>query len=224
MTTVSYYEPKKGTPGALAMVIALHAAGITALALWKIDVTRTKPQIIDLIPIPTPVDPPEVPPEPTTEVDPPIAPPIQVPYVPPPEVTFPIESSTVTEFTDLTLPPMPPVTGTGSSEGTAVQPPPIEQSARAKGDVRRLFTQDDYPAAALRREESGSVRARLTIGADGRVAGCSVVASSGSAILDSKTCQVLTARARFTPAKDSNGHYTTDSYTTPAISWQLVDG
>ena len=73
------------------------------------------------------------------------------------------------------------------------------------------------------RQESGSLRARLDIGVDGKVAGCSIVASSGSRSLDTAACRVLKSRARFTPAKDSLGKPTSDSYVTPTIVWKLVD-
>ena len=123
MTTVSYYEPKKGTPGALAMVIALHAAGITALALWKIDVTRSGPHIIDIIDVRTPVDPPETPPEKKVETQKP-AKPIEKAYIPPTIVDVPLEHSRPVEFTNVKPTPTPadPVIGTGSDPVQPVAP------------------------------------------------------------------------------------------------------
>jgi len=63
----------------------------------------------------------------------------------------------------------------------------------------------DYPFAALRMGTQGRVIARLTIGTDGRVTECTVVASSGSPILDATTCRVALSRARFQPALDAAG-------------------
>ena len=43
-----------------------------------------------------------------------------------------------------------------------------------------LVSQDDYPAAALRANEQGTVAFRLDVGNDGRVRNCTIVSSSGS--------------------------------------------
>jgi protein TonB len=104
-----------------------------------------------------------------------------------------------------------------------VTPPlPVKfEPARAKGDVRSLITPNDYPEAARRREETGAVRVKLEIGASGSVTGCSVIASSGSALLDLTTCKVLKSRARFAPARDSSGQAVNDSYVTPRIVWTI---
>jgi len=103
-----------------------------------------------------------------------------------------------------------------------VPPPRKVQSAQsAKGDLRSLFSGDDYPASAQSAGAEGTVRATLTIGTDGRVTGCSVTQSSGNTALDSATCNILRRRAKFTPARDSNGNATTDTVTTPSIVWRL---
>jgi protein TonB len=69
----------------------------------------------------------------------------------------------------------------------------------------RLFSQDDYPAAARRAREQGRVTYRIEIGPDGRVSGCAVRWSSGSASLDAATCRIVSRRARFAPSRDSAG-------------------
>ncbi|HYD36402.1 MAG TPA: energy transducer TonB, partial [Allosphingosinicella sp.] len=56
----------------------------------------------------------------------------------------------------------------------------------------------------------------------GRVTDCTVTASSGSAALDSATCRLMKQRARFTPARDSDGHPTSDSVSN-AIRWVLPE-
>lgn len=83
-----------------------------------------------------------------------------------------------------------------------------------------LFTDEDYPAEAIRNREQGRVGFRLEVAADGRPSGCSVVGSSGSSALDSTTCRLLMERARFTPARDSRGGPTTDSFV-GGIVWRL---
>jgi protein TonB len=105
----------------------------------------------------------------------------------------------------------------------APPPPPRKtvSAQSAKGDLRSLFSGDDYPASAQSAGAEGTVRASLTIGTDGRVVGCSITQSSGNTALDSATCNILRRRAKFIPARDSNGNPTTDTVSTPSIVWRL---
>jgi TonB family protein len=90
-------------------------------------------------------------------------------------------------------------------------------------DLRTLFSTDDYPAEALKRKEGGTVQAELTVGTDGHVKGCKILRSSGSPALDTATCNVLTARAKFKAARDWNGNAVDDRYVTPLITWLIED-
>ena len=94
--------------------------------------------------------------------------------------------------------PPPPRPGDPARRATAVVPLPS------------LFSADDYPAAALRAEEEGLVTFRIAIDREGRVAGCDIVSSSGSASLDSTTCRLIRTRARFQPARTAKGQKTAD--------------
>ena len=47
--------------------------------------------------------------------------------------------------------------------------------ASAKGDLRTLFSADDYPASAQSSGAEGTAQAPLTIGPDGRVTGCNLI-------------------------------------------------
>lgn len=103
-------------------------------------------------------------------------------------------------------------------------PPPRRVApARAKANLGALVSDRDYPSEALRKFEEGPVGFRLQIGADGRVTGCRVTVSSGSALLDSATCRIMSERARFTAARDSNGKPTTDTFNARII-WRIDDG
>lgn len=104
-----------------------------------------------------------------------------------------------------TAPPAPPP-----------PPPPLRpgdpvQRATPVVPLPSLFSDDDYPAAALRAEEEGVVGYRMEIDREGRVARCDIVSSSGSASLDSTTCRLIQARARFRPARTAKGKKTGDS-------------
>jgi TonB family protein len=104
-------------------------------------------------------------------------------------------------------------------------PPPTPPSQLEAGPRPALLrsgtiTNDDYPAAALRAREEGSVRVRYTVGIDGRVTDCAVVESSGFATLDATTCILIQRRFRFRPAVDAAGRLIADSQTRRVI-WRL---
>lgn len=99
--------------------------------------------------------------------------------------------------------------------------PQPSDTGRAKGDLRTLFSADDYPAAAQRNGEEGTVQANLLIGPDGKVQSCTVIRSSNSKALDDATCSILQRRARFKPARDVNGMAVSDTVTTPPVVWRL---
>ena len=157
-----------------------------------------------------PPPPPDQPREPPPVVSPPpivrtnVSPPppiVHVPVAPPPVIT--------PRAPPAPRPPPPP-------------PPPakITKAQSARGNLQGLFSSDDYPQDALRDEATGTTTVSLSIGTDGRVTGCNVTSSSGSRSLDNATCRVLRSRARFTPARLSNGQPTTDTYT-QRITWRL---
>ena len=54
----------------------------------------------------------------------------------------------------------------------------------------------DYPAALSQSRPHGTTEVQLTFNAAGRVTGCTVVKSSGTALLDSTTCRLAQARGR----------------------------
>ncbi|MXO47204.1 TonB family protein [Erythrobacter vulgaris] len=80
-----------------------------------------------------------------------------------------------------------------------------------------------YPAAALRNEEDGTVTMQIRIGADGRVQGCDVTGSSGSAALDEAACSGMKEHARYNPARNSAGEPIASS-TAQSVRYVLPDG
>jgi protein TonB len=97
----------------------------------------------------------------------------------------------------------------------------VQSAESAKGDLRTLFSADDYPASAQAAGAEGTAQAQITIGTDGRVVGCNIIRSSGNGALDAATCNIIRRRAKYVPARDSNGQPTTDTLTTPPITWRL---
>lgn len=112
-----------------------------------------------------------------------------------------------------------PFADPGASAGSA-SPGATGGAARARANLPALFSDEDYPASAIRAGEQGAVRFRLEVGPEGRVTGCTITASSGSSALDSTTCRILRSRARFTPARDASGRAIADSVE-GAIEWRL---
>jgi protein TonB len=90
-------------------------------------------------------------------------------------------------------------------------------------DIAAYIHELDYPAAALQARQSGTVRFSLDVGPDGRVTGCTITRSSGSSLLDASTCRLIRARARFSPAIDSNGN-PAPSRIDQQFTWKLPAG
>ena len=117
-----------------------------------------------------------------------------------------------------TWPPPDDLTYDGEAAERPLDRTPAAQPAR--GDLAGLFSGDDYPLEALRNEEQGTVAVLLQVEPSGRVGSCAVTVSSGSRALDRKTCEILQERARFSPARDDEGHAVVDHYT-QRITWRL---
>lgn len=91
----------------------------------------------------------------------------------------------------------------------------------SKGDVRKVFTANDYPSEAIHRNQGGSSQFRLLIDEKGSVAGCHVEKASGIPVLDAMGCQVIKQRAKFTPARDRSGKFVRSTVVTPPVVWRI---
>lgn len=83
-----------------------------------------------------------------------------------------------------------------------------------------VVSADDYPKAALDRGELGPVYIQFLINPDGRVDSCTVLLSSGYKDLDDATCQLVTTRARFSPAQNESGKAIYGTYR-QVINWRI---
>ena len=63
---------------------------------------------------------------------------------------------------------------------------------------------------------------RITVGANGRVEGCAVTGSSGSAALDEAACRGMQRYARYNPALDAAGN-AISSTTSQSIRYVLPE-
>jgi protein TonB len=211
--------------GAIFIVALLHAllgyALITGLAynvvkkvaadLKTFNVEEEPPPPEEKPPPPPPdqpqTPPPVVTPPPIVRTNTPPPPMVTTNIAPPPQMTY-------------TAPPAPPAPPAPAPPPPPPPPPKKVTPARAKANLASLFSDEDYPASAVRAGESGATGFRLEVGANGRVTNCTVTSSSGSSALDSTTCRLLRSRARFTPATDSSGGTTSDSVS-GRIVWRL---
>ncbi len=93
--------------------------------------------------------------------------------------------------------------GKGSGGGLARKPEKIA------GDIRSTR---DYPARTRQDRIGKSVVILLTVGTDGRVAGCKIWRASGVPEADAVTCRLAIDRFRFRPAIDAQGRPTEATY------------
>jgi len=73
---------------------------------------------------------------------------------------------------------------------------------------RSLYTyasSDDYPHSAVKSGAMGETHALVTVGINGRASDCRIIRTSGHRDLDSASCNIVTRRVRFTPARTSDG-------------------
>ncbi|GGE08998.1 hypothetical protein GCM10011529_14270 [Polymorphobacter glacialis] len=71
--------------------------------------------------------------------------------------------------------------------------------------LRGRIRDSDYPRAAVMAELQGALVARYHVGTNGRVTACDIIESSGNALLDETTCNLVMERFRYRPALDEAG-------------------
>jgi len=177
MTEAGFYQPRSASPTTLAVVVALHGAALTALALAKMDVIhipKAPTTIVDFIDETKP--PPPVPPEPMVQqhqksvIDQVI--PIVTPAKTGDEQVDRSEIKTATA--DLT--PGPTI--------EPVRPPPITLTPPVRKEAQidpRSELKPPYPASEQRSGTEGIVTVRVLIGADGRVKSAEKVRATNDA-------------------------------------------
>lgn len=123
--------------------------------------------------------------------------------------------------------PEPGTGGIAEVKFPPIAPPPPHPSfaphfARPKGSPGGWVSPNDYPSRDLTEGHEGLVRFQLEVTAQGKVAQCSVLASSGYPGLDAATCDKLARRAKFDPASDETGAAVPGTYT-GAVRWQIPE-
>jgi protein TonB len=198
---------------ALIIVAIIHLVVgyvlVTGLAYNSIKKAIERVTTIDVEEPPPPEDTPP-PPPPKNVPPPPVAPPppISIAVAPPPirvQQEIPPVQQPVIRIVPTAAPP---------------PPKPVQPFPEPRGRPQSWVTDNDYPSRAIREEEQGTTRFSVTVGTDGRVQNCQVTGSSGFADLDQAVCRLITSRARFNPAKDSEGNPMTGSWSS-SFRWQI---
>jgi TonB family protein len=91
----------------------------------------------------------------------------------------------------------------------------------AIGRLESVFSLEDYPTDALSREQQGTSTIAVLVDESGKVADCTVIQTSGAAILDAQSCAIIQKRARFKPAVDVAGQPAKDAFT-QRVTWRLA--
>jgi TonB family protein len=87
-------------------------------------------------------------------------------------------------------------------------------------DPAEWVTDEDYPSAAIRAGEQGSVSILWLINTDGKVSDCRVTQTSGHALLDQAACGAILRRGRYKAAVDGEGK-PIRSYAARKVNWML---
>ena len=185
-------------PRALVVIVALHAAAISAVMLVKMDLpgrVLDPPTQVELIPLPK--EPPPNPPEPSkarpaqSTLDQPVAiVPVQIPM------------GSAVDSTPTPFPNPGPVIGILPHPGPAIiepKPAPVRTGPRFATPDSRL--RPPYPPAKLSSGEEAALRLRLTIDEGGRVTAVDPVESADPAFLKAARRHLI-ANWRYQPATE----------------------
>lgn len=102
-----------------------------------------------------------------------------------------------------------------------IDPEQKKIAAPPVGDIRSIFTSDDYPDEAMAHNQEGKAQFQLFIDEKGKVAACYVLEPSGIPALDGLGCQVIRKRATFKPAIDTAGKPIRSAYVPPPVQWRF---
>jgi len=188
-------HPEQGI--AIALVVLLHVvviyALVTGLARRVVEVLKhpIETKIVEeRKPVAPEVPPPTRLPTPKFDVPPP-------PYIPPPEVHIqqpPPQQSPIVVTTPVkpAAPAAPAAPVVEASPQRSVRTPPVIDATQCE--------KPEYPAAARRSRETGTVVLRILVDVNGRVIESNVQTSSGSKLLDEAAREGLSL-CRFKPGR-----------------------
>ncbi|MDB6141018.1 MAG: TonB, C-terminal [Pseudomonas sp.] len=202
--------------GSLLLVLAVHAVAIVIALRWSSpQIVELPPaaMMVELAPLPEPAPPPpprvvapqppapveEMPlpqlavaPKPEIAIPKPVKPKIK-PQPPKPEKKPEPPQEKPADAKPVEAPPTP--APPAKSEAPPQPPsPPVDSNAKRswQSDLQQhLAKYQKYPEEVRRRNISGSTRLRFQVGADGNVVSVSIIESSGNALLDRATLEMI---------------------------------
>lgn len=92
----------------------------------------------------------------------------------------------------------------------------------SRPNLAKYLTDNDYPAAAIRAGQQGTVAFVLDVSAEGAPTACRITESSQSTLLDATTCRLMKERVRLSPARDPNGTAVTQRVESK-VRWIIPD-
>jgi len=194
--------------------VALGYALVTGLAYEGAAKLVKKLTTVDIKEEVKKEEPPPPPPKKDAAPPPPVAPPVKINVQ---------TSAPQIQTVQTAPPPAPPVLVAAPPAAVVAPPPPPPKGpskpASPKGQPGNWANSNDYPTRALREEQEGVTRFRVTVSAEGRVTSCDVTGSSGSPELDSTTCSLITRRGRFNPAM-TDGSAVAGTWSS-SVRWQI---
>lgn len=119
-------------------------------------------------------------------------------------------------------PPPVPVSSEATLHNVVAVPAPYHQDRvpLPRDNPGKWVGPGDYPLKPLAENIEGVTHFTLEVNAQGLVSNCVITVSSGSSELDATTCEKITQRARFYPAKDRKGKPVAGSYSN-SVRWQI---
>jgi protein TonB len=216
--TYSIDDPAKNSKrmAAFALVVIIHVLFVYVLGsglgkkVVEVVMGPVETRLIEELP-----DEDDEPPPPPPEIDTP------PPYVPPPEISIeiPMASGPTTAISNVTserpvaAPPPPPAPKPVERGG--VKTPPSTQGRGAR------ITQPEYPPAARRAGEEGTVQLQVFVLESGRAGEVKVAKSSGFPKLDEAAINEVKRNWRFVPGKEDGKPVS--MWHTFAVTFRLTD-
>lgn len=203
--TRSAYQPsRRAAPFAWCGSIALVATVIAGIALVNVAPTKAakqRPMIVsmDLLPSPPPPNEPS-PPTPATPEQARVAVPVPVPVPVVAPARAPLQPAVAVATAPVPVAVAAPMAAPANVSPPAPPAPPAPPS-QVDGDLSSRVLDADppsYPTESRRRREQGTVRLRVLVGTDGRVADIAIADSSGSDRLDREALRAV-KRWRWSP-------------------------
>jgi protein TonB len=212
-----FLDPKPANGASLAVVILLHGAALTALALSKMEYVRLTPPILEGYNVPINDPPPDQPVEKAPE-----APRIKsVVTAVPPKVKTDVTTDPLTAEPLVEPQPFDPFPGEPIKIEKPADPPKPLPPVRVEAKIDpRSDLQPPYPASEERAGHEGSVTVRLLVGADGRVKAVEKVRAASDAFWRATERHALRSW-RFTPARVDGKPV--ESWTTITCHFRLTD-